>query len=363
MSAQSAAADELLASQNLPLIRRITRIQAAQVVLVLAAIFIVFSIMAPDQFLTVFNVRSMITNTAIFAVLGIGATMVIITAGIDLSVGAVLVFSSVASAMVMGNMGEDGGWNVAIVGTIVALATGTAWGLLNGFLIAVAKVPAFIVTLGTMGAAVGLAQVLTGGIDLATVPEVLVDTVGFGNAFWEVPTLVVIAAILVVIGSIVLHRTRFGLMVFAIGSNPEACRRVGINVTGNLIAVYAIAGLCAGIGGILSLAFFQQTTIGGQSMTALTVIAGVVIGGTSLFGGIGSIFGTVIGLLIPVVLQAGFIIIGVQAYWQGVVVGMFLIAAVYFDGVRRARATRGSGRRPRHLQIGGVKVGASSEKG
>ena len=361
-TATNTAANELLASQNIGLLRRITRIQAAQVVLVLLAIVIVFSVMAPDQFLTVFNIRSIITNTAIFAVLGIGATMVIITAGIDLSVGAVLVFSSVVSAQVMGNMGAEG-WTTALVGTVVAIVAGAAWGLLNGFLIAVAKVPAFIVTLGTMGAAVGLSQVLTGGIDLATVPSVLVDTVGFGNAFWEVPTLVVISAILVVIGSIVLHRTRFGLMVFAIGSNPEACRRVGIKVDRNLIAVYTIAGICAGIGGILSLAFYQQTTIGGQSMTALTVIAGVVIGGTSLFGGIGSIFGTVIGLLIPVVLQAGFIIIGVQSYWQGVVVGMVLIAAVYFDGLRRSRATRGSGRKPRHLQVGGVKVGATSEKG
>ena len=361
-TATNAAANELLASQNIGLLRRITRIQAAQVVLVLLAIVIVFSVMAPDQFLTVFNIRSIITNTAIFAVLGIGATMVIITAGIDLSVGAVLVFSSVVSAQVMGNMGAEG-WTTALVGTVVAIVAGAAWGLLNGFLIAVAKVPAFIVTLGTMGAAVGLSQVLTGGIDLATVPSVLVDTVGFGNAFWEVPTLVVISAILVVIGSIVLHRTRFGLMVFAIGSNPEACRRVGIKVDRNLIAVYTIAGICAGIGGILSLAFYQQTTIGGQSMPALAVIAGVVIGGTSLFGGIGSIFGTVIGLLIPVVLQAGFIIIGVQSYWQGVVVGMFLIAAVYFDGLRRSRATRGSGRKPRHLQVGGVKVGATSEKG
>lgn len=350
-------ANELLASQNMSLMRRITRVQAAQVVLVLIAIIAVFSIMAPAEFLTVFNIRSIITNTAIFAVLGIGATMVIITAGIDLSIGAVLVFSSVVSAMVMGNMGAEG-WTTALVGTVVAIAAGAAWGFVNGFLVAVAKVPAFIVTLGTMGAAVGLSQVLTGGIDLATVPGELVDTVGFGNAFWEVPTLVVIAAILVIIGSVILHRTRFGLMVFAIGSNPEACRRVGINVDRNLIAVYVIAGVCAGIGGILSLAFYQQTTIGGQTMTALTVIAGVVIGGTSLFGGIGSIFGTVIGLLIPVVLQAGFIIIGVQSYWQGVVVGIFLIAAVYFDGLRRTRATRGSGRKPKHLQVGGVNVGA-----
>lgn len=98
-------------------------------------------------------------------------------------------------------------------------------------------------------------------------------------------------------------------------------------------------------------------------MTPLTVIAGVVIGGTSLFGGIGTIFGSVIGLLIPVVLQSGFIIIGVESYWQGVVIGIFLIAAVYIDGKRRERAVRGSGRKPRRLQVGGVQVGSTEKEG
>lgn len=97
-------------------------------------------------------------------------------------------------------------------------------------------------------------------------------------------------------------------------------------------------------------------------MTALTVIAGVVIGGTSLFGGVGSIFGTVIGLLIPAVLQTGFVIIGVESYWQGVVIGIFLIGAVYVDGVRRTKAQGGSGRKTKHLQVGGVHVGASPER-
>ncbi|CAB5012018.1 MAG: ABC transporter permease [Actinobacteria bacterium] len=354
-------ASDLFDTEKVPLLRRLSRIQAAQIVLVLVGLLIFFSIMSPDAFFTVFTFRSIIMNTAIFAVLGVGATLVIITAGIDLSVGAVLVFSSVIAAKVMENLGAEG-WATAFVGTLVAIACGAAWGFINGFLIGRAKVPAFIVTLGTLGMALGLSQVLTGGIDVSGVPEVLVDTVGFGNAFSEVPTIVVISAIVVIIGSIVLHRTRFGMYTYAVGSNPEACRRVGIKVDRQLIFVYMIAGACAGIGGILSLALFQQTTIGGQSMTALTVIAGVVIGGTSLFGGVGSIFGTVIGLLIPAVLQTGFVIIGVESYWQGVVIGIFLIGAVYVDGVRRTKAQRGSGRKTKHLQVGGVHVGASPER-
>lgn len=352
----------LLDSEKLTIVQRITRVQALQIVLVLIVIIAIFSAMAPDSFLTVFNLRSIMMNTAIFAVLGVGATFVIITAGIDLSIGSVLVFSSVMSAMVMGNMGADG-WGTAMAGLVVALVTGSAWGWVNGFLVAKAKVPAFIVTLGTLGAALGLAQVLTGGIDLYEIPPQMVDTVGFGNLVGELPNLVVIAAVVVLLGGILLHRTRFGLLTYAVGSNPEACRRVGIKVDRQLIWIYVISGLTAGLAGWLSLAFFQQTTIGGNSMTALTVIAGVVIGGTSLFGGIGSIFGTVIGLLIPVVLQAGFIIIGVESYWQGVVIGIFLIAAVYIDGIRRERTARGSGRKPRRLQVGGVQVGSQQREG
>jgi ribose transport system permease protein len=157
-----------------------------------------------------------------------------------------------------------------------------------------------------------------------------------------VPTLSVIALLVVVLGGIVLHRTRFGLYTFAVGSNAEAGRRVGVRVDRHLIKVYALAGLVAGFAGILNLAFFQSTTISGQSNTNLNVIAGVVIGGTSLFGGVGSIFGTVIGLFIPSVLQNGFVILGVQSFWQQVVVGAVLIAAVFVDQARRAAALRGA---------------------
>ena len=132
---------------------------------------------------------------------------------------------------------------------------------------------------------------------------------------------------------------------FAIGSNEEAARRVGVRVDRHLIMVYALSGLLAGFAGVLSLAQFGTTAIAGQSTTNLNVIAAVVIGGTSLFGGVGTIFGTVVGLFIPAVLQNGFVIIGVQPFWQQVAVGAVLIAAVYVDQRRRAAAARG-GKRP-----------------
>jgi ribose transport system permease protein len=325
---------------------RLARLQALQIIIVLLVIVVIFSILKPSSFLTVFNIRGIVQDTAILAVLGVGMTFVIITGGIDLSVGSVLVFSGVVADKAMAAMGGQG-WGAAIVGALVAIAAGLAWGMLNGFLIARAKVPPLIVTLGTLGAALGLAEVITGGVDLRDIPTVMVNTVGFGNTVWQVPTLAVIAAVIVVLGIIALHRTKFGLHTYAIGSNPEAGRRSGLNVNGQLISIYALSGLLAGFAGWLNLAFFQSTTIAGQSSTNLSVIAGVVIGGTSLFGGYGSILGSVIGVFIPATLQNGFVIIGIQPFWQQVVVGGVLIAAVYVDQQRRANALRGG--RPKML--------------
>lgn len=320
--------------------RRILRAQALQIVFVWLVIVAGFSALAPQAFFQTSNFLNIAVSVSILAILGVGTTFIIITAGIDLSMGAVLVFSGVVASLVMQAIGDGEGWGVAVLGAFAALASGTLWGLVNGFLVAKAKVPPMIVTLGTFGAALGLSQVLTGGIDQHATPKVLEDTIGFGKVL-GIPVLVLIAAIVVTIGIVVLRRTRFGLHTEAIGSNPEAGRRVGIKVDRQLIKVYTLAGFLAGLAGLLNLSFFRSTTIAGHSLTNLDVIAGVVIGGTSLFGGFGTVFGTVIGLLIPATLRNGFVILGVQPYWQQVVVGAFLIAAVYFDQQRRAAANRG----------------------
>jgi ribose transport system permease protein len=339
-----AAPAEVAPSEETPSGRlaRLARLQALRIMILLAVIVVIFAVLKTSSFLTVFNIRGIVINTAILAVLGVGMTFVIITGGIDLSVGSVLVFSGVVADKAMAGMGGQG-WGTAIIGALVAIGCGLAWGMINGFLIARAKVPPLIVTLGSLGMALGLAEVITGGVDLRDVPTVMVNAVGFGNIVWQIPNLAVIAAVIVVIGIVILHRTRFGLHTFALGSNPEAGRRSGLNVNRHLILVYALSGLLAGFAGWLNLAFFQSTTIGGQSSTNLSVIAGVVIGGTSLFGGYGSIFGSVVGLFIPATLQDGFVIVGVQPFWQQVVVGAVLIAAVYVDQRRRTAALRGGG--------------------
>lgn len=324
---------------------RVVRNQQTQILLILLLLVVIFGLLAPSSFLTGFNMRGIAINTAIYAVLGVGMTFVIITAGIDLSAGSVLVASGVVASLAMRSMGGQG-WGVALAGLAVAIVSGLLWGVLNGFLIAKAKVPAFIVTLGTFQAALGLAQVLTGGIDMREVPQVLVDLVGFGNIFGQAPVLVVVAAVVVAFGAVLLHKTRFGLYTYAIGSNPEAARRAGIKVDRHLMMVYGLHGALCGLAGMLNLAFFQSTTLGGQSLTSMNVISGVALGGTSMFGGIGTIFGTVIGLFIPTTLQNGFVILGIEPFWQLIVVGAVLVAAVYVDQRRRAAATR-SARKPR----------------
>ncbi len=267
-------------------------------------------------------------------------TFIIITSGIDLSIGSVLVFASVISAKVMEAMGGNSFGTVA-VGVLAGLISGGAWGWLNGFLVAKAKVPPFIVTLGTLSAALALAQVFTDGVNIGIDATSLTDF-GIYTKFLGIPALPFVALIVVIIGGITLHRTKFGRYTYAIGSNAEAAKRVGVKVDRHLIKVYFLTGALSGLGAVLYLAQFGTTTIAGQTLTNLNVIAAVVIGGTSVFGGEGSMFGTMVGLFIPAVLQSGFVIIGVSPYWQGFAVGVVLIGAVYIDQTRRAAALRGA---------------------
>jgi ribose transport system permease protein len=310
---------------------------------ILLALVVYFSIAAPGKFLTVYDITQIATNAAIYLVLGVGMTYVVIVAGIDLSVGSVLVLSAVlAGEYTLHHGGSDSGWGVIGVSTLIALATGLAWGALQGVLVAAAKVPPLIVTLGGFGAALGIAQIITGGQDPAgTVSATLQRDIGFGKLFGRVPWLVVIAVGTAVVFGLVLAYTRFGRYTYAIGSNPEGARRAGIAVGRHLVKVYALIGLLAGLGAVMWLAYFGTTSIAGHSTDNLKVITAVVLGGASLFGGRGSVLGTVIGVFIPAVLTTGLIVIGVQQYWQDVAIGAVLVLAVYLDQIRRLGRDRG----------------------
>jgi ribose transport system permease protein len=178
--------------------------------------------------------------------------------------------------------------------------------------------------------------VLTGGIDIRAVPEVLTDF----NTYIKIlgiPALPFVALVVVIIGGIVLHKTRFGRYTYAVGSNELGARRVGINVDRHLILVYALSGVMAGLGAVLALAQFGTTTIAGQSLTNLNVIAAVVIGGTSLFGGEGSILGTLVGTLLIGVLNSGLAINNVNPYYQPIIIGLIVVFSVYLDQLAKRR--------------------------
>jgi ribose transport system permease protein len=313
--------------------------------LALVVIVAVFGVLKPSAFLSSFDIKTIFINAAVVMMLSVGMTFVIITAGIDLSVGSVLVISGVFAAKVMiaagGGMAHasSAGWGAILAGVAVGLIVGLVWGVINGSLIALLGIPPLIVTLGTFGMALGVADVVTSGVDVSGIPTKLNSVIGSGQ-LGPIPWLVVIAAVVTVVCGLILHTTRFGRYTYAIGSNPEAARRAGINVNFHLIKVYALAGLLSGLGGVLSLAYFTTTTISGHTTDNLTAISAVVIGGTSLFGGRGTMFGTVVGVFIPVVLASGLVIMSVQSFWQQVVIGAILILAVYFDQLRRRARLR-----------------------
>jgi ribose transport system permease protein len=271
--------------------------------------------------------------------MGVGMTFVIVIGGIDLSVGSVLVFASVIAAKVMSGVG-GGGIGTILLGLVAAIVAGAAWGLVNGFLVAKGGLPSLIVTLGTLGMALGAALLITKGFDLTDLPTELTDSFGIGRLFGQIPYIVIVAAIVAVFGGVLLAFTRFGSRTYAIGSNIEAARRAGIKVDRHVMAVFTFAGALSGLSGFLSLARFGTTSVAGHAFDNLQVITGVVLGGTSLFGGIGTVFGTAIGVFIPVTLNNGLVIQGVQPFWQQVVTGAILILAVYVDQVRRKKQSR-----------------------
>jgi ribose transport system permease protein len=319
-------------------LRNLFSSQSAALFLVLVALAGFFSVLRPDAFPTIANVMNMATNASILLVLAVGSTFVILTGGIDLSINGVLVFSGVVAGMAMVAVGGDSP-GVLLVGLLSGVTAGTAWGLMNGFLVAKARIPPLIVTLGTMGMSLGLALVLTRGVDISDVPESLVLTVGSGR-LGGIPILVMITAVIFIVGTLVVTFTRFGRYTYAVGSSLEACRRASIDVTAHLIKVYMLAGMLSGLAGYLSLARFATTTLSGHLTDNLQVIAGVVIGGTSLFGGSGGMMGTLIGVIIPVMLLDGFVVLGLPPFWQQVAVGAVLIGAVYFDQLRRELRNR-----------------------
>jgi ribose transport system permease protein len=317
----------------------------------LLAIFVVFSVASPSgTFLTESNLQSIALSASEVVILGAGVTFLLVSGGLDLSVGAIIVFASVAAAKYLASStmnltGADRtGWSLwgpVLLGMVIGVVVGGGWGLLNGLVIVKTRIPPFIATLASSTVILGLAQVWTGGINVSGAPMELQSRFGLGKLFGVIPWPVVAAAVIVAVLWVVLAGTRFGLRLYAIGANPESARRAGINVSRHTVAVYTLVGLLAGVAGDIDIARFTTATVGGYTATALNVITAVVIGGTSLWGGRGSMAGTVIGSLIPATLTSGLVILGLQPFWQNVAVGLVLLLAVSIDQYRRTRLSSG----------------------
>ncbi len=276
-----------------------------------------------STFLNWSNLSQVIRALSFTAIMGVGQAAVIITGGIDLAVGSVLGLSGVVVAVLLTS-------GVALPLTVVAgLAVGLAAGLLNGVVITRAKLPPFIVTLGMMSIARGLAFAITGGETIRNLPPEYLAA-GQGELF-GVPVPILILALLAAAAGYLLRTTTWGRYVYAIGGNEEAALLAGVDVRRVKVAVYGVCGLAAGIAGVLFTSRFGV----GQSTAGLgyelDVIAAAVIGGASLTGGKGTILGVVIGSLLMGILRNGLVLLNVSAYWQQVAIGLVIILAVILD--------------------------------
>lgn len=310
----------------------------------LIVLMAVFAILEP-RFLNPLNLFNVMRQVSITGLLAIGMTFVILTAGIDLSVGSLIAFAGLMAALVakgglesrfaVGAAQEAAGYGWGLA-ALAAIGVGMACGALQGLAITKLKVPPFVVTLGGMSAFRGAALLVSGGGPISGFDEAY-RWWGQGKILGDVPVPVVIFLLFAVLAHMVLRYTRYGRRIYAVGGNPEAARLSGVNVAMIVGSVYVIIGFFAGLGGfVLSARLNSAEAVAGMTYE-LTVIASVVIGGTSLFGGAGTIFGTVIGTILIGVLLNGLVLMNVSSYVQQIIIGVIIVLAVAFDTFAKSR--------------------------
>ena len=296
----------------------------------LVILLVFFSIVVP-HFASTNNYIDILTATAVNGVLATGVTFVIITGGIDLSVGTGMTFASVVMGLVAVNLGLP-----LPLGLLAALAAGAAVGVANGALIAKAKLPPFIATLGMLYVTLGLAQVLSNVRPIYfDAPQPSFQPFFMGKPILGIPNIVWVMLGAAAIAWVLLNKTTFGRYTFALGSNEEATRLSGVNVDRWKIIVYAVNGLFVGLGGIVIASRMNSAQPGLGMGYELDAIAAAVIGGTSLSGGEGSIVGTIIGAFLISTLRIGLSVAGIPDQWKSVITGLVVIGAVWLDILRR----------------------------
>jgi ribose transport system permease protein len=287
----------------------------------LALLVVVLSILSP-YFLTWTNLINVLRQASLQFMMSAGLTIVVLTAGIDLSVGAVLGLSACIGASLITS-------GFMILGIAAALFAGLACGLVNGALVTVGRIPPFIATYGMLWIAFGLGYVFMKGEVIYGLPE------GFrfiGAGFlWGIPVPVIVAAALLAALHFLLHKTVLGRAVYAIGGNPDAARLSGMPVTRRLITVYGLSGLLSGFAALVVIARINAADSGVGEDLLLPAIAAVCVGGTSLFGGVGGIMGTAVGSVILALIINGMNLLGVQTFWQNAVMGTIILISVLVD--------------------------------
>ncbi len=305
----------------------INNIRQYGLLIVFGIICLIISLITP-QFLTVSNLTIIVTQVSINALLAFGVTFVIITGGIDLSLGSIVAVTGVTAAM----LAHPDSYPV-LIPIVMGLLAGLLMGAFNGFIITKSKIAPFIVTLGTMTIGRGLALILSDGRPVSNLSDSF-NYLGSGTVL-GIPILILIFILVFAVCSIILSKTVLGRYIYAIGGNEQAARASGINIDRVKLSVYSISGLLAGLAGIL---LASRITTGQPNAGAgfeLDAIAAVVIGGTSTAGGRGTMVGTLIGVLLIGVINNGLDLLNVTSYYQQIVMGIIIIGAVVLDSLNQ----------------------------
>ena len=299
------------------------------VYLVLVVIILFFTV-TTDTFLTSKNILNICRQISMIGICSVGMTMVLLTGGIDISVGSIIALVGVVAAKLIGEAGM-----AIFPAMVIGVVVGALCGLINGIMVAKFDVPALITTLAMQTMARGAAYILTSGIPIYGLPEEI-KTLGQGY-FFKIPIPVIIMALIFLFGWWLLEQTRFGRYTYAIGGNQEVARLSGINVLKMKIFIYTLSGLFAGLSGVIMLSRINSGQPATSSGFEMDVITGAVLGGISVAGGEGKLVNVIAGVLIMGMLSNGMTLMNLDEYWQWVVKGIVLLLAVTFDNMQRIR--------------------------
>jgi ribose transport system permease protein len=302
-------------------------------------LIVLFGLISPGHvFFKAGNFTDMARDSSQLVLLAAGFCLLLGAGEFDISVGANVILSSVLGGKVIlalagSSQQEAAGQyphitSALLLGFLTCASVGAMFGLVNGLIVTRLKVNSFVTTLGTLGIGTGLALVISGGNDLTGLPPSLQTDFGVYDIFGVIPAAAVITFVVLIVVYVVLRMTRFGIRVVALGSSRQAAIRAGLRARREVTALFVILGFLAGIAGIMDLTRFDTTNISGHQTDALQAIAGVIIGGASLYGGKVSVVGAVFGTILSVILATGLVIQGFSPFWEQVVVGAILIAAV-----------------------------------